>query len=144
VALLAETCAELAVRDVRRADLLPCVPPLRALLDAHPDELVPAGWPTVLLGPAARFNGLPAPAAGEAGAALGHLRRAVRPARHSSPQMARLSLDEARARLRTDSSEGRAAAHDLARTALVTAEELGMAAVAGDCRNLLLTSPGAR
>lgn len=121
--------------------MLPYVPPLRALLDAHPGDLVLAGWPTVLLGPAARFSGLLALVAGEPETALGHLRRAVRLAQHSPAQMARLRLDEARARLRADSVAVRAGARGLARTALTTAEELGMAAVARDCRELLLTCP---
>ncbi|AYC40314.1 helix-turn-helix domain-containing protein [Streptomyces griseorubiginosus] len=136
-AVLAQACAELAVRDVRVGELLPYVPPLRALLDAHPGELVLAGWPTVLLGPAARFSGLLALVAGEPETALGHLRRAVRLAQHSPAQMTRLRLDEARARLRSDSAAVRAGARGLARTALGTAEELGMAAVARDCREFL-------
>ncbi|MCI3272056.1 helix-turn-helix domain-containing protein [Streptomyces cylindrosporus] len=143
-AVLAQACAELALRGVRRTELLPYVPPLRALLDAHPGELVLACWPTVLLGPAARFSGLLALVAGEPETALGHLRRAVRLAQHSPPQMARLRLDEARARLRTNAPALRAGAHDLVRTALGTAEELGMAGVARDCRELLLTSPTER
>ncbi|MEU9347431.1 helix-turn-helix transcriptional regulator [Streptomyces sp. NPDC048278] len=127
----------------RRAELSAYVPPLRAILDAHGDELVLAGWPTVLLGPAARFSALLALVAGEPETALGHLARAVRPAQRYPAQMARLRLDEARARLRTRSPGARAAAQTLARTALGTAEELGMAALARDCR-ALLTSPAAR
>ncbi|NEB03892.1 helix-turn-helix domain-containing protein [Streptomyces sp. SID13726] len=140
-AVLAQACAELDRRGVRREELLPYVPPLRALLDAHPGELVLAGWPTVLLGPAARFSGLLALVAGEPETALGHLRRAVRLAQHSPAQMARLRLDEARARLRSDSVAVRAGAGDLARTALTTAEELGMGAVAADCREFLRGAP---
>ncbi|WP_449350983.1 helix-turn-helix domain-containing protein [Streptomyces shaanxiensis] len=140
-AVLAQACAELAVRGVRVEELLPYVPPLRALLDAHPGELVLAGWPTVLLGPAARFSGLLALVAGEPETALGHLRRAVRLAQHSPAQMTRLRLDEARARRRSDSVAVRAEARGLARTALGTAEELGMAGVARDCREFLRSSP---
>ncbi|QUC62837.1 helix-turn-helix transcriptional regulator [Streptomyces sp. A2-16] len=140
-AVLAQACAELAARDVRVEEWLPYVPPLRALLDAHPGDLVLAGWPTVLLGPAARFSGLLALVAGEPETALGHLRRAVRPAQHSPAQMARLRLDEARARSSSRSPAVRAKAGDLARTALTTAEELGMAAVARDCREFLRVSP---
>ncbi|WP_185806211.1 hypothetical protein [Streptomyces sp. RP5T] len=55
--------------------------------------------------------------------------------------MARLRLDEARARLRSASPGVRAAADGLARIALTTAEELGMAAVARDCRELLRVPP---
>ncbi|MFG2955969.1 helix-turn-helix domain-containing protein [Streptomyces sp. NPDC048291] len=127
----------------RSAELSAYVPPLRAILDAHGDELVLAGWPTVLLGPAARFSALLALVAGEPETALGHLARAVRQAQRYPAQMARLRLDEARARLRTRSPAARATAQTLARTALGTAEELGMAALARDCR-ALLTSPAAR
>ncbi|MEU8931291.1 helix-turn-helix transcriptional regulator [Streptomyces sp. NPDC048409] len=142
-AILALVCAELAERTETPADLTAYVPPLRALLDAHGDDLVLAGWPTVLLGPAARFSALLALVAGEPETALGHLGRAVRLARRYPAQMARLRLDEARARLRTGSPAARATAHDLARTALGTAQELGMAGLARDCRELL-TSPAAR
>ncbi|MFF7471134.1 helix-turn-helix domain-containing protein [Streptomyces sp. NPDC008092] len=142
-ATLALVCAALAERTDRRTELSAYVPPLRALLDAHGDELVLAGWPTVLLGPAARFSAVLALVAGEPETALGHLARAVRPAQRYPAQMARLRLDEARARLRTGSPGGRATAQALARTALGTAEELGMAALARDCRELL-TSPAGR
>ncbi|MER5788042.1 helix-turn-helix transcriptional regulator [Streptomyces sp. NPDC001980] len=142
-ATLALVCAALAERTDRRTELSAYVPPLRALLDAHGDELVLAGWPTVLLGPAARFSAVLALVAGEPETALGHLARAVRPAQRYPAQMARLRLDEARARLRTGSPAARATAHGLARTALGTAEELGMAALARDCR-ALLTSPAGR
>ncbi|MFD4603384.1 helix-turn-helix domain-containing protein [Streptomyces sp. NPDC058464] len=154
-ATLALVCTELAERTDRRAEVSAYVPALRALLDAHGDELVLAGWPTVLLGPAARFSALLALVAGEPETALGHLARAVRLAQRYPAQMARLRLDEARARLRTGSPAARAAAQTaaqtavqaaaqgLARTALGTAEELGMAALARDCRELL-TSPAGR
>ncbi|MFJ6708949.1 MULTISPECIES: helix-turn-helix domain-containing protein [unclassified Streptomyces] len=142
-AILALVCAELAERTEAPADLAAYVPPLRALLDAHADDVVLAGWPTVLLGPAARFSALLALVAGEPETALGHLGRAVRLARRYPAQMARLRLDEARARIRTGSPAARATAHDLARTALGTAQELGMAGLARDCRDLL-TSPAAR
>ncbi|MEV7322493.1 helix-turn-helix transcriptional regulator [Streptomyces sp. NPDC093970] len=142
-AVLAQVCAGLAERTGHRAELSAYVPPLRALLDAHGDEVVLAGWPTVLLGPAARFSGLLALVAGEPETALAHLGRAVRLAQRYPAQMARLRLDEARARLRTGSPAARATAHELARTALGTAEELGMAGLARDCRELL-TSPAAR
>ncbi|MER7839664.1 helix-turn-helix transcriptional regulator [Streptomyces sp. NPDC096040] len=142
-AVLAQVCAELAERTDRRSELSAYVPPLRALLDAHGDELVLAGWPTVLLGPAARFSALLALVAGEPETALGHLGRAVRLAQRYPAQMARLRLDEARARLRTGSPAARATAQELARTALGAAEELGMAGLARDCRELL-TSPAAR
>ncbi|MEV5849666.1 helix-turn-helix transcriptional regulator [Streptomyces sp. NPDC051985] len=144
-AVLAQVCAELAARaDDRRTELSAYVPPLRALLDAHGDELVLAGWPTVLLGPAARFSALLALLAGEPETALGHLGRAVRLVQRYPAQMARLRLDEARVRLSTARTRAaRAAAHDLARTALAAAEELGMAGVARDCRELL-TSPAGR
>ncbi|MER5529699.1 helix-turn-helix transcriptional regulator [Streptomyces sp. NPDC002677] len=142
-AVLAQVCAELAERTDRHGELSAYVPPLRALLDAHGDELVLAGWPTVLLGPAARFSALLALVAGEPETALGHLGRAVRLAQRYPAQMARLRLDEARVRIRTGSPAARATAHDLARTALGTAEELGMAGLARDCRELL-TSPAER
>ncbi|MFD3587079.1 helix-turn-helix domain-containing protein [Streptomyces sp. NPDC058683] len=142
-AVLAQVCAALAERTDRQGELSAYVPPLRALLDAHGDEVVLAGWPTVLLGPAARFSALLALVAGEPETALGHLGRAVRLARRSPAQMARLRLDEARVRIRTGSPAARATAHDLARTALGTAEELGMAGLARDCRELL-TSPAER
>ncbi|MEU6199396.1 helix-turn-helix transcriptional regulator [Streptomyces sp. NPDC047061] len=146
-ATLALVCAELAERTDRRTEVSAYVPALRALLDAHGDELVLAGWPTVLLGPTARFSALLALVAGEPETALGHLARAVRLAQRYPAQMARLRLDEARARLRTGSpaaqTAARAAAQGLARTALGTAEELGMAALARDCRKLL-TSPAGR
>ncbi|MEU0412280.1 hypothetical protein ABZ307_31270 [Streptomyces griseorubiginosus] len=55
--------------------------------------------------------------------------------------MTRLRLDEARARRRSASVAVRAEARGLARTALGTAEELGMAAVARDCREFLRDAP---
>ncbi|WP_316774308.1 helix-turn-helix domain-containing protein [Streptomyces sasae] len=137
-AILAQVCAGLAERTDRRAEISAYLPPLRALLDPHGDELVLAGWPTVLLGPAARFSGLLALAAGEPDTALAHLARAVRLVQRYPAQMARLRLDEARVRLRT----GSPAARDLARTALGIAEELGMAALARDCRELLRSPAG--
>ncbi|MFD8809976.1 helix-turn-helix domain-containing protein [Streptomyces sp. NPDC059627] len=142
-ATLALVCTELAERTDRRTELSAYLPALRALLDAHGDELVLAGWPTVLLGPAARFSALLALVAGEPETALGHLARAVRLAQRYPAQLARLRLDEARARLRTGSPAALATAQGLARTALGTAEELGMAALARDCRELL-TSPEGR
>ncbi|MFE4965937.1 helix-turn-helix domain-containing protein [Streptomyces sp. NPDC056660] len=142
-AVLAQVCAELAERTDRHGELSAYLPPLRALLDAHGEEVVLAGWPTVLLGPAARFSALLALVAGEPETALGHLGRAVRLAQRYPAQMARLRLDEARVRLRTGSPADRATAHALARTALGTAEELGMAGLARDCRELL-TSPAER
>ncbi|MER7179750.1 helix-turn-helix transcriptional regulator [Streptomyces hyaluromycini] len=147
-ATLALVCADLAERTDRRTEVSAYVPALRALLDAHGDELVLAGWPTVLLGPAARFSALLALVAGEPATALGHLARAVRLAQRYPAQMARLRLDEARVRLRTGSPAALspaalATAHGLARTALGTAEELGMVTLARDCRELL-TSPAGR
>lgn len=140
-AVLAQAYAELAEHGTDLRELLPYATALRALLDAHPTELVLAGWPTVLLGPAARFSALLALAAGEPETALGHLRRAVRQAQHSPAQMARLRLDEARVRLRSPDPAVRLPARGLATAALRTAEELGMAGVVRDCRAFLLTSP---
>ena len=76
-AMLAETCLAMSPQGRRRSredplgGMLPDIlAGLRAILDRHPGEVVLAGWPSVLLGPAERFAGLLALAGGDFAEAL--------------------------------------------------------------------------
>ncbi|MEV0266794.1 helix-turn-helix domain-containing protein [Streptomyces sp. NPDC050617] len=136
-ALLAEAYAILERTDAYGLQLLRPAAELRERLAGHASELVLAGRPTVLLGPAARASGLLSLAGNDPAQALHHFWHATRLARSSPPHMVRLRLDEARAHLRTGTPGARRAAVGLLNTARRSAEGLGMAGVARECGGLL-------
>jgi hypothetical protein len=146
-ALLAETCFTLspACRPGGAgpfAELLPGVAGrLRAILGRYAGEFVLAGWPSVLLGPAERFSGLLAMAAGEHEEALHLLDAAAGRVQDAPPQAARLRANKARALLRlaqrSGSRAGRAEAARLLAEAGAAADRLGMRALAAEASGLL-------
>jgi hypothetical protein len=147
-ALLAETCLAMspagwpgAREDPLGGQLPQVIARLRAILGAHAGELVLAGWPSVLLGPAERYSGLLAMAAGDFEEALHLFDAASAVVTGAPPQAARLRADKARALIRlAQASGGRtgpAAAVRLLAEAGDTADRLGMRALAAQARELL-------
>ncbi|MFC4536202.1 AAA family ATPase [Sphaerisporangium dianthi] len=114
-----------------------CVPLLRERLAAYADEMVMAGWPTVLVGPAARFLGLLAMTAGDAPEALRRFDEATRIVSAAPPQMARLQLDRARALRLLDPSDATGEATRLLHRSLRLADRLGMPRLSARARALL-------
>ena len=148
-ALLAEACLAMSPAGAAPGawqnplgGLLPQVlARLRAILGAHAGEFVLAGWPTVLFGPAERYSGLLAMAAGDFEEAL-HLFDAVSAAvAGAPPQAARLRADKARALIRLARASGGRAAPAAAVRLLAeagdAADRLGMRALAAQARELL-------
>jgi hypothetical protein len=143
-ALLAEACLAMSpagrygVRDDPLGGLLPEITGrVHAILADHAGEFVLAGWPSVLAGPAERFTGLAAMAAGEYEEAL-HRFGAVAPAvADAPPQAARLQADQARALIRRGGGAGRAEAARLLAQAGATADRLGLRGLAADVSALL-------
>lgn len=129
-ALLAEAVSVLHPDPVAVAAL----PLLRRMLAPHRDELVLAGWPVAVAGPAARFSGLLALAEGDTATAIDDFTTAASIARESPPILARIRYDHARA-LRQAGHTQQAAA--LAERARATAERLGMAALTAAAAELL-------
>ncbi|WP_344057041.1 AAA family ATPase [Sphaerisporangium rubeum] len=115
------------------------VPLLRERLSAHPRELVLAGWPTVLMGPTARFRGLLAMTAGAPEEALDHFAEATRMVSAAPPHMARIQLDRAKALLRLTPDDPTGEATRLLHRSLKLAGRLGMPSVAAEARLLLRT-----
>jgi hypothetical protein len=147
-ALLAETCLAMSPagrpggREDPLGELLPLViGRLRAILAAHPGELVLAGWPSVLLGPAERYSGLLAMAAGQFEEAVQLFDTVSGAVAGAPPQAARLQADKARALIRLARARGGqagpAAAARLLAEAGATADRLGMRALAAQARELL-------
>jgi hypothetical protein len=147
-ALLAEACLAMspagrpaghgAVPRDQLGGLLPDIAGrLRVILARYAGEFVMAGWPSVLLGPAERFSGLLALAAGEPEEAL-HLFDAVTDkVAAAPPQAARLQVSKARALIQVGSQAGPAAATRLLTDAGITAGRLGMRGLASEVRELL-------
>ncbi len=147
-ALLAETCLALSpagragLRNDPLGGLLPqVIGRLRAILGAHAGEFVLAGWPSVLFGPAGRYSGLLAMAAGDFEEALHLLDSASAAVAGAPPQAARLQADKARALIRLARDGGGraapAAAARLLTEAGAAADRLGMRALAAQARELL-------
>jgi hypothetical protein len=147
--LLAETCLAMNLAGRRTGEdhlngLLPDIAGrLRVILARHAGEFVLGGWPSVLLGPAERFSGLLALAAGEYEEAL-HLFDSVMCAvAAAAPQAARLQVNKARALIGLAQAEsgraqpGRAAAARLLTEAGAAADRLGMRGLAGEASELL-------
>ncbi len=146
-ALLAETCLALSpagspgAREDPLGGLLPeVIARLRAILGAHAGEFVLAGWPTVLFGPAERYSGLLAMAAGDFEEALHRFDAVSAAVAGAPPQAARLRADKARALIRLAQAGGRPAPADAARLlteAGAAADRLGMRALAAQAGELL-------
>ncbi|MFC6082607.1 AAA family ATPase [Sphaerisporangium aureirubrum] len=149
LAALAASCAAIASAGVQGT--LPGVPGaagggvdayiplLRDRLAAHPHELVLAGWPTVLLGPTARFRGLLAMAAGAPDEALHHFTEATKMVSAAPPHMARIQLDRAKALLHLHPTDPTGEATRLLHRSLRLADRLGMPTVTAEARSLLRT-----
>ncbi|MFB9317307.1 AAA family ATPase [Cryptosporangium minutisporangium] len=135
--ILAEACARLAEGPAAGPELTAIGARLYALLTRHLDEVLLAGWPTVLIGPAARFAGALSLVAGEPDEALDQLGVATRLVSAAAPQLARVRLDRARAYLLRDGPGDRDDAAALLRKVLVSADNLGMANVSARARSLL-------
>lgn len=146
-ALLAETCLAISpagrpgLRHEPRGGLLPpVIARLRAILAAHAGEFVLAGWPSVLFGPAERYSGLLAMAAGDFEEALHLFEVASAAVAGAPPQAARLQVDQARALIRLGRDGGGAGPATTARLlaeAGAAADRLGMRALAAQARELL-------
>lgn len=136
--LLAEVCTALDARGGHEATLADVVPALRRRLVQVPQGIALAGWPVVLLGPTDRAVGLLDLVAGDPVAALGRFRQAERLVVGSSPpHTARARAEQARALLRLPPGRRDTDPVPLARSALTTAESLGMESLASRCRALL-------
>ncbi|SHN46274.1 AAA family ATPase [Cryptosporangium aurantiacum] len=135
--ILAEACALLADSPAAGPELTAVGGTLHALLTRHLDEVLLAGWPTVLIGPAARFAGALALVAGRPDEALDQLGVAARLVSAAAPQLARVRLDRARAYLLRDGPGDRDDAAALLRKVLTAADALGMADVSARARALL-------
>lgn len=137
--LLAECCTEIldATEDAQdapeHAALRGLIPLLADLLAPHAEELALAGWPTVLVGPVARFQGRLALLADDRAAALAHFRRAERLTGTAPTHRARLRLDTAVA-LRPEDPK---AADRMLIAAHAAAESLGMRGLVARARVLL-------
>jgi len=148
-ALLAEACLALSPagwpgprEDPLGGLLPPVIARLRAILSAHAGEFVLAGWPTVLFGPAERYSGLLAMAAGDFEEALHRFDAASAAVAGAPPQAARLRADKARALLRLAQAGGGRTATAKPAARLLTeagaaADRLGMRALAAQARELL-------
>lgn len=137
LAIVAEACAMIAESGAEGTGLDAHVPLLRARLAGHSRELVLAGWPTVLLGPAARFLGLLAMAEGDTAEALSRFEEATRMVAAAPPHMARIQLDRAKALRRLDPADPTGEATRLLHRSLRLAGRLGMTSVAAEIRSLL-------
>jgi len=147
-ALLAESVLALspagraAVTDDPLGGLLPDITRrLRAILAAHAGEFVLAGWPSVLLGPAERFSGLLAMAAGDDEEAVHWFDSVSCQVAAAPPQAARLAVNKARALIRLSGKAGRRTGSDeaarLLTTAGATADRLGLRWLADEASQLL-------
>jgi AAA ATPase domain/Bacterial transcriptional activator domain len=147
-ALLAEVCLALSpagrpggTDDPLGGLLQDVTARLRAILGAHAGEFVLAGWPSVLFGPAERYSGLLAAAAGDFEEALQLFDAASAAVAGAPPQAARLRADKARALIRLAQAGGGradlAAAARLLTEAAAAADRLGMRALAAQARELL-------
>ncbi|WP_344648569.1 AAA family ATPase [Cryptosporangium japonicum] len=134
--ILAEACTTLALTPVSGPELDAVAVRLRALLVPHLDEVLLAGWPTVLIGPAARFAGALGIVTADYDEALDQLGVATRLVSAAAPQLARVRLDQARAYLLRDGPGDRGDAAALLRKVLASSDALGMADVSARARTL--------
>jgi len=146
VAMLAETCLAMSLAGRPSGPdplggLLPEIAArLRAILARYAGEFVLGGWPSVLLGPAERFSGLLALAAGEYQQALDQFDAVTVSVAGAPPQAARLQVSKARAltglaQAGHDQASRRAAR--LLTEAGATADRLGMRGLAEEASQLL-------
>jgi hypothetical protein len=134
LALIAETIDSLGPpRSTDRLGLPALARRVDELLEPHTDELVLAGWPTVLLGPVRRARGLLALAAGDVDAAVQHFEDGIRTV-GAPAQIAWLRHHQARALLARPSARRTARATELLAAALEVAEQKGMVALADATR----------
>jgi hypothetical protein len=114
---------------------------LRVILSRYAGEFVLAGWPSVLLGPAERFSGLLAMAAGEHEEALDLFDAVAGKVAGAPPQAARLQVNKARALIRGTQARGGAAGTPAAARLLTgagaAADRLGMRGLAREAGELL-------
>jgi AAA ATPase domain/Bacterial transcriptional activator domain len=147
-ALLAEACLAMspagrpagpggAPRDPLGGLLPDIAGRLRVILARYAGEFVMAGWPSVLLGPAERFSGLLALAAGEPEEALRLFDAVTDKVAAAPPQAARLQVSKARALIRGRGRAGLATAARLLTDAGITADRLGMRGLASEVGELL-------
>ncbi|MFI6902140.1 AAA family ATPase [Nonomuraea sp. NPDC050394] len=138
LSLLAESCGNLHEAGAGGSELTALAARVSELFTPHEREVALAGWPTVLMGPAARFGAVAAMAAGENDLALSRLRTAQEFTGGMRPQLARLRYDRARALV----LEGRPEeAAPLVERVLQTALPDGMTSLATRARALLGQPP---
>jgi AAA ATPase domain/Bacterial transcriptional activator domain len=149
VGMLAEVCLAMSLAGQRTGEdplggQLPDIAGrLRAILARHAGEFVLGGWPSVLLGPAERFSGLLALAAGEYEEALQLFGAVTLSVAGAPPQAARLQVDKAGALIglaraqRAQAQASRATAARLLTEAGGTADRLGMRGLAQAASQLL-------
>jgi hypothetical protein len=113
---------------------------LHVILGAHAGEFVLGGWPSVLLGPAERFSGLLALAAGRHEEAIELFDQITGPVAGAPAQAARLQVNRARALLARARGAARPAGRgDAARLlaeASTTAQRLGLRGLAAEAAEL--------
>ncbi|MEU9889959.1 AAA family ATPase [Sphaerisporangium sp. NPDC051011] len=139
LAVLADACAMIAEAGAEGAETDGHVRLLRERLAAYPGEIVLAGWPTVLIGPTARFRGVLATTAGDAEDALRCFDEAKRLVSGAPPHMARIQLDRAKALRLLDPSDPAGEATRLLHRSLRQSTRLGMTRLTKEARALLTT-----
>ncbi|GII82573.1 hypothetical protein Ssi03_05630 [Sphaerisporangium siamense] len=137
LAVLGEACALISEAGADGPETEGHVRLLRERLAAYPGEIGLAGWPTVLIGPVARFRGLLAATAGDAEEALRRFDEAKRLVSGAPPHMARIQLDRAKALRLLDPSDASGEATRLLHRSLRLAVRLGMDRLASEARRLL-------
>ncbi|MBO3748715.1 AAA family ATPase [Streptosporangiaceae bacterium NEAU-GS5] len=138
LALVAEACGALDEIGATGETLTAIAARASELLDTHEREMALAGWPAVLMGPAARFAGVAATVAGDLPLALRRFQVAADLLEgFSPPQHARLRHDHGRALLLAgDMEQGLSAL----RVAQRTARDKGMVSLEARAARLIAES----
>ncbi|WP_181019441.1 AAA family ATPase [Nonomuraea typhae] len=134
LALVAETCSLLDEAGAGGRELTALAAHVSKLLVPHVREVALAGWPAVLMGPAARYGAAAATVAGQTDLALRRLRVAEGLVTGSRTQLARVRYDRARALMLRGE---RAEAAELVEQVLETAIGKGMTSLAQRARALI-------